>query len=46
MRSKRAVEKEDADSLVFKAGDVLKRIEQHGDLFAPVLELQQQLPEL
>ncbi len=42
----RAVEKEDASSLVFEAGDVLKRIEQHGDLFAPVLELQQQLPEL
>ena len=42
----RAVEKEDADSLVFEAGDVLKRIEQHGDLFAPVLELQQKLPEL
>ncbi len=42
----RAVEKEDAGSLVFEAGDVLKRIEQHGDLFAPVLELHQQLPEL
>ncbi|MDX6610357.1 MAG: bifunctional non-ous end joining protein LigD [Solirubrobacterales bacterium] len=42
----RAVEKEDADSLVFEAGDVLKRIEKHGDLFAPVLELQQKLPEL
>ena len=42
----RAVEKEDAGSLVFEAGDVLKRIEQHGDLFAPVLELKQKLPEL
>jgi bifunctional non-homologous end joining protein LigD len=42
----RAVEKEDADSLVFEAGDVLKRIERHGDLFAPVLELKQKLPEL
>ncbi len=42
----RAVEKEDADSLVFEAKDVLKRIEQHGDLFAPVLELKQKLPEL
>lgn len=42
----RAVEKGDAGSLVFEAGDVLKRIEQHGDLFAPVLELQQKLPEL
>jgi bifunctional non-homologous end joining protein LigD len=42
----RAVEKDDADSLVFEASDVLKRIEQHGDLFAPVLELKQKLPEL
>jgi bifunctional non-homologous end joining protein LigD len=42
----RAVEKEDADSLVFEAGDVLKRIERDGDLFAPVLELKQELPEL
>ena len=42
----RAVEKEDAGSLVFEAGDVLKRIEQHGDLFAPVLELKQELPSL
>ncbi len=36
----------DASELVFEAGDVLERIEQHGDLFAPVLELQQELPEL
>jgi bifunctional non-homologous end joining protein LigD len=42
----RAIEKEDASSLVFEAGDVLKRIEQHGDLFAPVLKLNQKLPEL
>ncbi len=42
----RAVEREDAGSLVFEAGDVLKRIEKHGDLFAPVLELKQKLPEL
>jgi bifunctional non-homologous end joining protein LigD len=42
----RAVAKEDAGSLVFEASDVLKRIEQHGDLFAPVLELKQKLPEL
>jgi bifunctional non-homologous end joining protein LigD len=42
----KAVEKGDADSLVFEAGDVLKRIEKHGDLFAPVLELRQELPEL
>jgi bifunctional non-homologous end joining protein LigD len=36
----------DASKLVFEAGDALKRIEQHGDLFAPVLELEQELPEL
>lgn len=42
----RAVGKEDASSLVFEAGDVLKRIEEHGDLFAPVLELKQKLPDL
>jgi bifunctional non-homologous end joining protein LigD len=39
-------ENEDADSLVFEAGDVLKRVDSKGDLFAPVLELQQELPEL
>jgi len=42
----RAVKKDDPDSLVFDAGDVLKRIEEHGDLFAPVLELKQELPVL
>lgn len=36
----------DGSSLVFKASDVLERIEEHGDLFAPVLELKQKLPEL
>ena len=41
-----AAEREDADSLVFEAGDVLERIDSKGDLFAPVLELQQELPEL
>ncbi len=42
----RAVDKGDADSLVFEASDVLERLERHGDLFAPVLELKQNLPEL
>jgi bifunctional non-homologous end joining protein LigD len=42
----RAVERDDASSLVFEAADVLKRVEHHGDLFAPVLELKQKLPEL
>ena len=40
------VERDDAGSLVFEAADVLKRIDEHGDLFAPVLELKQKLPEL
>ena len=41
-----AAENEDAASLVFEAADVLERIDRHGDLFAPVLELEQELPEL
>jgi bifunctional non-homologous end joining protein LigD len=41
-----AAESNDSASLVFEAGEVLERIEQHGDLFAPVLELEQELPEL
>jgi bifunctional non-homologous end joining protein LigD len=41
-----AVERDDADSLTFETADVLKRIDEHGDLFAPVLELKQELPEL
>jgi bifunctional non-homologous end joining protein LigD len=36
----------DGSGLIFEASAVLERIEQHGDLFAPVLELQQELPEL
>jgi bifunctional non-homologous end joining protein LigD len=36
----------DGSALVFEAGAVLERVERHGDLFAPVLELQQDLPEL
>jgi bifunctional non-homologous end joining protein LigD len=36
----------DGSNLVFEAGDVLKRIEKHGDLFAPVLDLKQNLPNL
>ncbi len=36
----------DGSSLVFEAGQVIERIERHGDLFAPVLELEQELPEL
>ena len=41
-----AVKEGDGGSLVFEAGDVLRRIDREGDLFAPVLELVQELPEL
>ena len=34
------------DHLVFETDDVLKRLDEHGDLFAPVLELEQELPKL
>jgi bifunctional non-homologous end joining protein LigD len=42
----RALAKDDADLLAFEAGEVLKRVERHGDHFAPVLELKQRLPKL
>ncbi len=41
-----AADSGDGSTLVFEAGAVLERVERHGDLFAPVLELQQDLPEL
>jgi bifunctional non-homologous end joining protein LigD len=34
----------DPESVRFEAGQVLERVEEHGDLFAPVLELKQKLP--
>jgi bifunctional non-homologous end joining protein LigD len=37
---------EAAGDLVFDAGEVLERVEAHGDLFAPVAELRQELPDL
>lgn len=40
-----ALERDDADALAFEAGQVIERIERHGDLFSPVLELIQELPE-
>jgi bifunctional non-homologous end joining protein LigD len=40
------VEAGDPDALVFEAGDLLERVEERGDLFAPVAELEQRLPEL
>jgi bifunctional non-homologous end joining protein LigD len=41
-----ALERDDADCLAFEAADVLRRIDEHGDLFAPVLKLKQGLPKL
>ena len=34
-----------AERLAFEAKDVLKRIDEHGDLFEPVLKLRQRLPK-
>jgi len=39
-----AVRKKSAKILTFEAGEVLKRVKKHGDLFAPVLKLKQKLP--
>ena len=36
----------DKSKLVFEADAVIDRIERHGDLFAPVLELEQEVPDL
>jgi bifunctional non-homologous end joining protein LigD len=35
----------DPDDLVFTSADVLERVAEHGDLFAGVVELRQELPE-
>ena len=40
------VEAGDPDALVFESEDVLARVEERGDLFAPVVELRQELPAL
>ena len=42
----RCLKKKDADLLVFEAGQVLKRVERQGDLFAPLETLKQKLPNL
>ena len=34
----------DAEDARFESADVLDRVDEHGDLFAPVLELEQELP--
>jgi bifunctional non-homologous end joining protein LigD len=40
------VESADPDALRFTAPEVLERVERHGDLFRPTLELEQTLPRL
>jgi bifunctional non-homologous end joining protein LigD len=42
----RARKKKDANLLVFEASQTVSRVEKMGDLFAPVLELKQRLPDL
>jgi len=42
----RALKKRDGSILVFEAGQVVARFEKLGDLFEPVLELKQQLPDV
>jgi bifunctional non-homologous end joining protein LigD len=42
----RAIEREDPELLVFDAQAALERAEREGDLFAPALTLQQELPQL
>jgi bifunctional non-homologous end joining protein LigD len=36
----------DPDQLTFETADTLARVAEHGDLFAPLLELEQELPKL
>ena len=38
------VDSRDPDDLVFTAPEVVERVAAYGDLFAPVVELQQELP--
>jgi bifunctional non-homologous end joining protein LigD len=41
-----AADSSDGSQLVFETDDVIRRLDAHGDLFAPVLELEQELPQL
>jgi bifunctional non-homologous end joining protein LigD len=41
-----ALDEEDPDALVFEADEVLERASERGDLFEPVVQLEQELPEL
>jgi bifunctional non-homologous end joining protein LigD len=40
-----ALKKKDGNLLTFETADVLRRIEKHGDLFAPVQTMKQKLPK-
>jgi bifunctional non-homologous end joining protein LigD len=42
----RALKKKDGGLLVFEAPQVVSRVEKLGDLFEPMLELKQRLPDL
>jgi bifunctional non-homologous end joining protein LigD len=42
----KAADSGNGDHLVFETTDVLERLDEQGDLFAPVLELEQELPQL
>jgi len=42
----KAAKNGDAEKLRFTSDEVLNRVKEHGDLFAPVLELKQKLPKL
>jgi hypothetical protein len=41
-----ALDSGDQAALAFEAGQVLQRLSERGDLFAPVLSLAQQLPSI
>jgi bifunctional non-homologous end joining protein LigD len=40
----RCLESKDAEALTFESDQVLARVDEHGDLFGPVLTLTQELP--
>jgi bifunctional non-homologous end joining protein LigD len=41
-----AVDQQEGRRMVFEAQEVLKRVERLGDLYEPVLKLQQKLPKM
>jgi hypothetical protein len=41
-----ALESAERESLVFDSARMIRRVEEDGDLFAPVLALRQELPEV